>query len=183
MYAKIQQVLKKSKNRQFALQSPLQILNCLPANFEPYLQRFVHNDCSIFSFNNSGLRQMYSRNLPDIQSLPASVDTARFKRFLRISIPGRTRNLWYCLLHNKISCKSITAAILQLPDDKCGFCGLTQTPEHMLFTCTANKDIWTNAINLFFEHPSRFSLSQLYLDVIALNIDHYQLLDTHLRLN
>ncbi|KAI8078996.1 uncharacterized protein B0P05DRAFT_541978 [Gilbertella persicaria] len=85
---------------------------------------------------------MYSRHIPDIQSMKASINTTRFKRFLRISIPGRTRNLWYRLLHNKISSKTITAFILQLPGDKC-----------------------------------------LYLDVIDLNVDHYQLLDTYLRLN
>ncbi|KAI8083277.1 uncharacterized protein B0P05DRAFT_467773, partial [Gilbertella persicaria] len=93
------------------------------------------------------------------------------------------RNLWYRLLHNKISCKSITATILQLPDDKCGFCGISQTPVHMLFTCMANRDIWVNATHLFFKYPSRFSLPQLYLDVIGLNIDHYLLLDSNLRLN
>ncbi|KAI8084190.1 uncharacterized protein B0P05DRAFT_466494, partial [Gilbertella persicaria] len=84
------------------------------------------------------------------------------------------RNLWYRLLHNKISSKTIIASILQLPDDKCVFCDLPQTPEHMLFTCMTNNDIWLNAINLYFKHSSRFSLPQLYLDVIALNVDHYQ---------
>ncbi|KAI8070608.1 uncharacterized protein B0P05DRAFT_494783 [Gilbertella persicaria] len=76
---------------------------------------------------------MYSRHLLDIQSMKASINITRFKRFLRISIPGHTRNLWYRLLQNKISSKTITTSILQLPDDN--------------------------------------------------YVDHYQLLDTYLRLN
>ncbi|KAI8062794.1 uncharacterized protein B0P05DRAFT_556103 [Gilbertella persicaria] len=60
---------------------------------------------------------MYSRHLPNIQSIKASINTTRFKRFLRISIPSRSRNLWYRLLYNKISSRTITTSILQLLDD------------------------------------------------------------------
>ncbi|KAI8071192.1 uncharacterized protein B0P05DRAFT_589051 [Gilbertella persicaria] len=68
-------------------------------SYESYLLQLVFNECSVFDLNNSDLRQMYLRDIPSIQSL----NPTRFKRFLQILIPGCTKNLWYRLLHNKIS--------------------------------------------------------------------------------
>ncbi|KAL9553799.1 hypothetical protein PS6_003754 [Mucor atramentarius] len=65
-------------------------------------------------------------------------------------MPSTARNLWFRLIHNKVSSKVNVSHILRLPDDLCEFCGYRETTAHMLFTCPSHLEIWSNYFSLVF---------------------------------
>jgi hypothetical protein len=73
---------------------------------------------------------MYLRNNAPITTLDPDLNARRFKAFLRSQMLSPSQNLWFRLIHKKISSKANIAHILQLPDDRCHFCGLQETTSH-----------------------------------------------------
>lgn len=115
-------------------------------NFGPYLLQLKFSEQSIFTLPNASLRRMYLRNLPPITTLAQQIPASHFKAFLRSPMLSTSRNLWYRILHDKVAAKANVAHILQLPEDRCHFCGLQESAMHLLITCPANSDIWRNFI-------------------------------------
>jgi hypothetical protein len=152
-------------------------------DFSPYIRMLAYQNEQILTLSNSNLRIMYLRNNAPITTLDPDLNTRRFKVFLRSQMLSPSRNLWFRLIHKKISSKANIAHILQLPDDRCHFCGLQETTSHMLFTCPALQEVWLNFFNLYFIIDSPLDLERLYYDFTALNVTRYQPLDSYLRVN
>lgn len=152
-------------------------------DIHPYLHRLTYNKEKILDMSNSTLRCMYLRHIPAIDNIASDLTPKRFKSFLRSNMLSSSRNLWFRLVHGKVSAKANTAHILKLPDDLCIFCGLQETARHLLFTCPAHSELWFNLFILLVKSPNPLDLDQLYNDVISLNLQHYQLLDSSLQVN
>ncbi|KAK4520677.1 uncharacterized protein ATC70_006555 [Mucor velutinosus] len=103
--------------------------------------------------------------------------------FLQTKMPSAARNLWFRLIHNKVSSKVNVYKIFKLPDDLCVYCGYRETTTHMLFTCPANWDIWTNYFALLFVPLGPLDMSQVATDVLSLDLTSYCLLDSFLKVS
>jgi hypothetical protein len=147
-------------------------------DFSPYIGTLAYQNEQILTMSNSNLRIMYLRNNTPITTLDPNLNARRFKVFLRSQMLSPSRNLWF----RKISSKANIAHILQLPDDRCHFCGLQETTSHLLFTCPALREVWLNFFNLYFIIDSPLDLERLY-NFTALNVTRYQPLDSYLRVN
>ncbi|KAI8635995.1 hypothetical protein BD408DRAFT_413543 [Parasitella parasitica] len=133
---------------------------------------------------NSQLRTMYMRDHPPINR-PA-LDVHRFtaiSSFLHTRMPSSARNLWFRLLHNKVSSKVNLRPILKLPDEMCVFCGGRETTAHMLFTCPSHADAWQNYFALVFVPSGPLNMDQVSQDVMSLNLQGYRLLDSELKVS
>jgi hypothetical protein len=99
-------------------------------DFSPYIGILAYQNEQILTMSNSNLRIMYLRNNAPITTLDPDLNARRFKAFLRSQMLSPSQNLWFRLIHKKISSKANIAHILQLPDDRCHFCGLQETTSH-----------------------------------------------------
>jgi hypothetical protein len=153
-------------------------------DFSPYFtQKLNYQGITVLSMTNTQLRDMYMRDHPSITRPHVDLHRLTMASFLQTKMPSAARNLWFRLIHNKISCKANISHILRLPDDLCIYCGLRETTAHMLFTCPANREIWLNYFSLVFSFTIFPSLNQVYEDVMALNLTEYRLLDSDLRIS
>jgi hypothetical protein len=155
-------------------------------DFSPYLcHKLNYQGTMVLSMTNAQLRAMYMRDHPPITRPHVNLDRlTNMASFLHTKMPSTARNLWFRMIHNKISSKANISHILRLPDEICTYCGLRETTAHMLFTCPANREIWINYFSLvFFPSAEPLNLSKVYDDVMALNLSAYRLLDSHLRIS
>ncbi|KAL9555039.1 hypothetical protein MBANPS3_002549 [Mucor bainieri] len=75
------------------------------------------------------------------------------------------RNLWYRLLHRKLSNKAELVKIPRIAvveTDRCDFCNQVETAEHMLISCPHKKDIWRPMLSMYLSNSTRFSLHQCF---------------------
>ena len=162
---------------------PRDILNG-GVDFSPYLcHKLNYQGIMVLSMTNTQLRDMYMRDHPPINRSQVDLNRLTMASFLHTKMPSAARNLWFRLIHNKVSSKANLAHILRLPDEMCVYCGLRETTSHMLFTCPAHHEIWRNYFALVFVPSEPLNPGKLYEDVMALNLADYRLLDSPLRVS
>ncbi|KAI8643870.1 hypothetical protein BD408DRAFT_481818 [Parasitella parasitica] len=145
--------------------------------------KLFYQGTTILSMSNTELRAMYMRNHPPITNPRVDVNRLTVASFLDTKMPSAARNLWFRLIHNKVSSKVNVSHILGLPDDLCEFCGYLETTAHMLFTCPSHLEIWSNYFSLVFVPTGALDMSKVYQDVMSLNLSSYRLLDSPLKVS
>lgn len=148
-----------------------------------FCHKLLYQGIQILSMSNTELRAMYMRNHPPITNPQVNVNRLTMASFLHTKMPSAARNLWFRLIHNKVSSKANVSHILQLPNDLCEFCGYRETTSHMLFTCPSHLEIWSNYFSLVFVPSSTLDMSKVYQDVMSLNLSSYCLLDSPLKVS
>jgi hypothetical protein len=106
-------------------------------SLQAYLRQLQFLHQPVLSLHNTSLRIMHYRDNPPNTSLSVGLSPGNIQRFLRSPMQSTSRNLWFRLMHNKVSSLADIVHILKLPDDRCPFCGLQQTTSHLLFTCSS----------------------------------------------
>ncbi|KAK4518015.1 uncharacterized protein ATC70_001365 [Mucor velutinosus] len=148
-----------------------------------YCHKLSYQGITILSMSNTELRAMYMRDHPPITNPRVDVNRLTVASFLQTKMPSAARNLWFRLIHNKVSSKVNVYKIFKLPDDLCVYCGYRETTTHMLFTCPANWDIWINYFALLFVPLGPLDMSQVATDVLSLDLSSYCLLDSSLKVS
>ncbi|KAI8647298.1 hypothetical protein BD408DRAFT_439459 [Parasitella parasitica] len=88
-------------------------------DFTPYLShKLNYQSIAVLSMTNTQLCAMYMRDRPPPIARP-HVDLNRFTMasFLHNKMPSAARNLWFRLIHNKVSSKANIVNILRLTDE------------------------------------------------------------------
>ncbi|KAK4518334.1 kinetochore-associated Ndc80 complex subunit nuf2 [Mucor velutinosus] len=106
-----------------------------------YCHKLSYQGIMIPSMSNTELRAMCMRDHPPITNPRVDVNRLTVASFLQTKMPSAARNLWFRLIHNKVSSRVNVYKIFKLPDGLCVYCGYRETTTHMLFTCPANRDI------------------------------------------
>ncbi|KAI8635829.1 hypothetical protein BD408DRAFT_427118 [Parasitella parasitica] len=120
---------------------------------------------------NSQLQTIYMRDYPPINRPALNVHRfTAISSFLHTRMASSARNLWFRLLHNKVSPKVNLPLIIKLPDEN--------TTAHMLFTCPSHADAWQNYFALVFLLSGPLNMDQVSQDVVSLNLQGYRLLDS-----
>jgi hypothetical protein len=107
-------------------------------DFSPYLcHKLNYQGTMVLSMTNTQLRAMHMRDHPPMTRSHVNLNRlTNMASFLHTKMPSTARNLWFPMIHNKISSnKANISHILRLPDEFCTYCGLRETTAHMLFTC------------------------------------------------
>ena len=158
-------------------------LSAVEVDFSPYLcHKLNYQGIPVLSMTNTQLRAMYMRDHPPISRPQVALKQLHMASFLHTKMPSAARNLWFRLIHNKVSAKANTAHILRLSDDLCINCGLRETTTHFLFTCPSIEEVWLNYFGLVFVPTESLRLGRVYDDVMALNLSSYRLLDSNLKI-
>ncbi|KAK4510339.1 uncharacterized protein ATC70_004769 [Mucor velutinosus] len=148
-----------------------------------YCHKLFYQGIQILSMSGTELRAMYMRDHPPITDPRVDVNRLTMASSLQTKMPSAPRNLWFRLIHNKVSSKANVSPIFKLPDDLCVYCGYRETTTHMLFTCPANLEIWSNYFALIFVPLGSLDMSQVAQDVLSLNLSSYCLLDSPLKVS
>ncbi|KAK4509211.1 uncharacterized protein ATC70_007561 [Mucor velutinosus] len=98
-------------------------------------------------------------------------------------MPSTARNLWFRLIHNKVSSKANLYTPLRLPDDLCEYSGHRETTAQMLFTCQSNLEILSNYFALVFLPLGALDMSEVYQNVMSLNLSSFHFLDSPLKVS
>lgn len=148
-----------------------------------YCHKLSYQSVPILSMSNTELRAMYMRDHPPLTNPRVDVNRLTVASFLQTKMLSAARNLWFRLIHNKVSSKVNVYKIFKLPDDLCVYCGYRETTTHMLFTCPANRDIWANYFSLLFVPLGPLDMSQVATDVLSLDLSTYCLLESPLKVS
>jgi hypothetical protein len=94
-----------------------------------------------------------------------------------------SRNIWYRIIHKKMSDK-ITMHGMNLVDlERCAFCNQTEDTLHILFTCDHRSDIWYRFFKIFIGYPQQIFLDRLYGDITNITLSRYSILSLDLKIN
>ncbi|KAL0136564.1 hypothetical protein V8B55DRAFT_1600178 [Mucor lusitanicus] len=148
-----------------------------------YCHKLSYQSVPILSMSSTELRAMYMRDHPPLTNPRVDVNRLTVASFLQTKMPSAARNLWFRLIHNKVSSKVNVYKIFKLPDNLCVYCGYRETTTHILFTCPANRDIWTNYFSLLFVPLGPLDMSQVAMDVLSLDLSTYCLLESSLKVS
>ena len=91
------------------------------------------------------------------------------------------RNVWYRLLHKKLSTRANLHRIIpaKVDDDYCQLCKLPETGQHMLFTCIQKQDLWNAAFKKYLSNPKDPNCSPIFEDLSTLRLSKYYILHYH----
>ncbi|KAG1155823.1 hypothetical protein G6F37_008178 [Rhizopus arrhizus] len=116
---------------------------------------FDTKPCDKFRLTSKRYRRLCN---PPVSSSTLYPDPLPLKMASSMALPLRpqSRNIWYRLIHNKLSCRSN----LYLPSKLCPICkNLEKTPSHFLFDCPQKLAVWSLPWDSQFEQPfSKYSL-------------------------
>ncbi|KAL7327522.1 hypothetical protein PS15p_205938 [Mucor circinelloides] len=82
-----------------------------------FRHKLFYQGIMILSMSNTELRAMYMRNHPPITNRQVDVNRLTVASFLDTKMLSAARNLWFRLIHNKVSSKVNVSHIIRLPDD------------------------------------------------------------------
>ncbi|KAG0933367.1 hypothetical protein G6F57_009747 [Rhizopus arrhizus] len=121
----------------------------------------------MFSFNSNSQITNISHN--------------NWKAFISSPMPHIPRNVWYRLLHKKLSTRVNLHRIIpaKIDDDYCQLCKLPETEQHMLFTCIQKQDLWNAAFKKYLSNPKDPSCSSIFEDLSTLRLSKYYILQYH----
>ncbi|KAG1537815.1 hypothetical protein G6F46_012598 [Rhizopus delemar] len=91
------------------------------------------------------------------------------------------RNVWYKLLHKKLSTRANLHRIIpaKVDDDYCQLCKLPETEQHMLLTCIQKQDLWNAAFKKYLSNPKDPNCSSIFEDLSTLRLSKYYILHYH----
>ncbi|KAG1053956.1 hypothetical protein G6F43_004009 [Rhizopus delemar] len=129
-------------------------------NFDPFIEQTNHDDINITALKNRQLKTMFSFNA---NSQITNICHNNWKAF--ISSPKHTipRNAWYRLLHRKIIHPIQLAQIIpaNVEDEYCPLCKLSETEQHMFFTCIQKQGSRKAAFKRYLSNPKDFNCSAI----------------------
>ncbi|KAG0785187.1 hypothetical protein G6F22_008045 [Rhizopus arrhizus] len=102
--------------------------------FDPFIQQMSYGDINITALKNRQLKTMFSFNS---NSQITNISHNNWKAFISSPMHHIPRNVWYRLLHKKLSTRANLHRIIptKVDDDYCRLCKPPETKQHMLFTC------------------------------------------------
>ncbi|OAD70417.1 hypothetical protein PHYBLDRAFT_171169 [Phycomyces blakesleeanus NRRL 1555(-)] len=112
---------------------PSPLLSTLSPNF-PWNRlstRRYRSSCQVAIFSTEDMQQ-------DIRAI-------EWRQFWSFVLPYASRNIWFRLLHRKISCRSALhhRVPTAFPSATCSLCGTTdESQDHFLFTCPLKLPLW-----------------------------------------
>ncbi|EIE92281.1 hypothetical protein RO3G_17088 [Rhizopus delemar RA 99-880] len=110
-----------------------------------------------------------------------NISPNNWKAFINSPMHHIPRNVWYRLLHKKLSTRANLHRIIpaKVDDDYCQLCKLPETEQHMLFTCIQKQDLWNAAFKKYLSNPKDPNCSSIFEDLSTLRLSKYYILHYH----
>jgi hypothetical protein len=147
-------------------------------NFDPFIQQMSYEDINITALKNRQLKTMFSFNS---NSQITNISHNNWKAFISSPMHHIPRNVWYRLLHKKLSTRANLHRIIpaKVDDDYCQLYKLPETEQHMLFTCIQKQDLWNAAFKKYLSNPKDPNCSSIFEDLSTLRLSKYYILHYH----
>ncbi|KAG1535107.1 hypothetical protein G6F46_010932 [Rhizopus delemar] len=136
-------------------------------SFDPFIQQMSYEDINITALKNRQLKTMFSFNS---NSQITNISHNNWKDFISTPMHHIPRNVWYRLLHKKLSTRANLHRIIpaKVDDDYYQLCKLPETEQHTLFTCIQKQDLWNAAFKKYLSNPKDPNLLA-FLDIKSAN--------------
>lgn len=153
-------------------------VNCSSITIEPFVTtHLIIQDTLIPFCSNLTIRNQITRGRAPVSHgnfYNSNIAATGWAQFINNPMAPSARNLWYRLFQRKLSDKSSLAMIPGIVDsDRCTFCNMVETAEHMLFLCPHKKDIWIPILDTYLSNHRSFSLRRIYDDISNLRLESY----------
>ncbi|KAG0915669.1 hypothetical protein G6F33_003124 [Rhizopus arrhizus] len=147
-------------------------------NFDPFIQQMSYDDINITALKNRQLKTMFSFNS---NSQITNISHNNWKAFISSPMHHIPRNVWYRLLHKKLSTRANLHRIIpaKVDDDYCHLRKLPETEQHRLFTCIQKQDLWNAAFKKYLSNPKDPNCSSIFEDLSTLRLSKYYILHYH----
>ncbi|OAD80980.1 hypothetical protein PHYBLDRAFT_62024 [Phycomyces blakesleeanus NRRL 1555(-)] len=80
-----------------------------------------------------------------IEDVPHNIRAIKWRQFWSFILPYASRNIWFRLLHHKISCQSVLHNRIptSFPSPNCSLCGTEiDSQDHFLYACPLKLPLW-----------------------------------------
>ncbi|KAG1607039.1 hypothetical protein G6F46_012583 [Rhizopus delemar] len=143
-------------------------------NFDPFIQQMSYEDINITALKNRQLKTMFSFNS---NSQITNISHNNWEAFISSPMHHIPRNVWYRLLHKKLSTRANLHRIIpaKVDDDYCQLCKLPETEQHMLFTCIQKQDLWNAAFKKYLSNPKDPNCSSIFEDLSTLRLSNHSI--------
>jgi hypothetical protein len=103
--------------------------------------------------------------------------------FYRSPMHYSPRNVWYRLIHKKLSSRTrlFDMKLDWIDTDQCSMCMLPDDDKHLLFSCEHKADIWHRIFKTYIGSPTTVYLHQIYCNIATLKLSLYSLLSLDLK--
>jgi hypothetical protein len=147
-------------------------------NFDPFIQQMSYGDINITTLKNRQLKTMLSFNS---NSQITNISHSNWKAFISSPMHHISRNVWYRLLHKKLSTRANLHRIIpaKVDDDYCQLCKLPEIEQHMLFACIQKQDLWNAAFKKYLSNPKDPNCSLIFEVLSTLRLSKYYILHYH----
>jgi hypothetical protein len=157
-------------------------------NLEPLMGRVKHQGKSVFGLTSKQIRMIMldDMKLQYSRSINTTISPQFWRSFTKSPMHYSGRNLWYRLIHKKMSNKSTIYKDTKgnlVEDDRCTFCGLIEDAKHMLFVCHVKEDIWNGFFARYIAVPKSVNFDRLFSDISNLKLPHYMMSNLDLKVN
>ena len=103
-----------------------------------------------------------------------AISNKKWLSFVNTTMHYSPKNLWYRLLHNKMSNKQYMHQNYDwVEDNKYQFCNSVETEKHLLFSCPHKQDVWEAIFKQHFGPPHSLQVNVLFKNMKSLNLDNY----------
>ncbi|KAG0874994.1 hypothetical protein G6F62_011255 [Rhizopus arrhizus] len=139
-------------------------------DFSPILNGLLPPDLFSSTFRTTDLRKALSPCVPSPIFDPP-ISAKQWSRFWKGDVPLKSRDVWYRIIFNKLSCRQNLHRLLptSFTDPLCPLCSSAiEDPLHFVLTCHYKHPLWEYIWDVYFDQP--FSQRAVKLAIFSLQL-------------